>query len=156
MTASVAERLWGGKESSMVYLLSHEGCNVCSFHLEGAVVCPKVDRVCDAGATALVDHLSRLWARDVEFEVGIFLPVAEEKGKLEEESVVGVAQGGQGLGTGVSVQAALETFAGAHKLLPGFEAVWIGFLWKREAKVSIFPAHMSAYRSANNNIPPQN
>lgn len=92
-----------GKESSLLYLLSHEMGNVGSLHFEGAIVCPKVDGVGDAGATALVDHLCGLWARDVEFEVGILLPVSEEKGKLEQESVVGVAQGGQSLGTGVPV-----------------------------------------------------
>lgn len=111
-----------------MYLLSHKRGNVRCLHLKGAVVCPEVDRVGDAGATALVDHLSGLWARDVELEVGIFLPVAEEKGKLEEEAVVGIAQGSQGAGARVSVQTTLEGLAGADELLPGFEAVRVGLL----------------------------
>lgn len=57
----MAERLWG-KESSQLYLLSHEMSNVGGLHLEGAVVGPEVDRVGNAGATTLIDHLCGLWA----------------------------------------------------------------------------------------------
>lgn len=64
-------------------------------HLERAVVCPEVDRVGDAGAASLVDHLCRLWARNVELEIGIFLPVSKKERELEQESVVCVAQGGK-------------------------------------------------------------
>jgi hypothetical protein len=87
------------------------------FHLERTVVCPQVYRVGDAGATALIDlghqstrqhrgntqdlvarglypyHLGRLWTGYIELEVGIFLPVAEEEGKLEQESIVGISEG---------------------------------------------------------------
>lgn len=81
-----------GKESSHVNLLSHEMRDMSGLHLEGAVVGPEVDRVCDAGAASLVDHLRGLWARDVELEVGILLPVAEQERELDEESVVRIAQ----------------------------------------------------------------
>lgn len=97
-------------------------------HFEGAVISPKVDRVGDAGATSLVDHLCGLWARDVELKVGIFLPVSKEKRELEQEPVVCVAKGGKRLGAGVSVQATLEALAGANQFFPSLEAVGVGFL----------------------------
>ena len=95
---------------------------------KGAILCPEIDRVADAGATTLVDHLGRLWARDVEFEIGIFLPVAEEKGKLEEESVVGLAEGSECLGTGVAVEATFESLTCANELFPVLETIRVGFL----------------------------
>lgn len=115
----------------MFYLLSDEMRVMGGLHLERAVVCPEVDRVGDAGAASLVDYLCRLWAGDVELEVGILLPVTKEEGELEKESVVCVAQGGKGLGAGVSIQAALEAFASANQLLPCLEAVGVGFLYER-------------------------
>lgn len=133
----------------MLHLLSHKGRDVCGFHLEGTVVCPKVDGICDAGASALVDHFGRLWARDVELEVGIFLPVAEKQWELEKESVVGVAQSGQGLWTGITIQAALEALAGTHKLLPSFEAVWVGLLGKRESNGQHLSERVYAFRTMN-------
>lgn len=81
-----------GKESSHVNLLSHEMCDMSGLHLEGAIVGPEVDRVGNASAASLVDHLGRLWAGDVELEVGILLPVPEQEGELDEESVVCIAQ----------------------------------------------------------------
>ena len=51
-------------------------------HLEGAVLCPQIDRMADARDAPLVDHFGRLWASNVEFEVGILLPVSEQEGKL--------------------------------------------------------------------------
>lgn len=37
-------------------------------------------------------HISRFRASDVELHVGIFLPVSEEQGELEQESIVGIAE----------------------------------------------------------------
>lgn len=73
-------------------------------------------------------HFGGLGSRDVEFEVGIFLPVAEEKRKFEEKSVVGVAEGRQGLGTRVPVEPALKALTGANQLLPILKVVGIRFL----------------------------
>lgn len=39
------------------------------------------------------DHLSRLGAGNIEFHVGIFLPVPKEQREFNEESVVGIAEG---------------------------------------------------------------
>ena len=75
-------------------------------------------------------HFCGLGPRDVEFEVGILLPVAEQKGKLEEESVVGIAQGGESLRARIPVQAALLRLAGTDELLPQLEIVVIGGLDK--------------------------
>ncbi len=97
-------------------------------HLEGAVLGPQVDRVGDAGATSLVHHLGRFGSGDVEFEVGVLLPVAEEERELEQEAVVGVAQGGQGLRAGVAAQAAVEGLACPDQLFPALEVVRIGVL----------------------------
>lgn len=49
-------------------------------------------------------HLSRLGSGDVELHVGIFLPVAEEERKLEEETIVGIAERGQRLGARVAIE----------------------------------------------------
>lgn len=73
-------------------------------------------------------HLGRLGSCNVELEIGVLLPVAKEQGKFEKESVVGIAQSPQGLGAGVAVQAALQTLAGAYKLLPVLEVIGIGVL----------------------------
>ena len=115
----------------MIYLLSDEMRDMGSLHFEGAVIGPEVNRVGDTGASPLVHHLCRLRARDVELEIRIFLPVSEQEGELEQESVVCVAQGGKSLGTGVPVQAALEAFACANQFLPILEAVRVGFLLKQ-------------------------
>lgn len=117
------------------------------FHLEGAVLGPQVDRVGDASATSLVDliaasallgqvknrtihayHFGRLWARDVEFEVGILLPVAKQQREFEEESIVGVAECCQSLGARVPIQSTLKALAGPDQFLPVLEAVGIRFL----------------------------
>lgn len=115
----------------MFYLLSDEVCDMGSLHFEGAVIGPEVDRVGDAGASPLVYHLCGLRARDVELEIRIFLPVSEEERELEQEPVVCVAQGCKSLGTGVSVQAALEAFACTNQFFPSLEAVRVGFLLKQ-------------------------
>lgn len=69
-------------------------------HLEGAIIGPQVDRVGDTRASTLIYldepvsrcnsfadmqgsenhpyYFCRLWPRDVELEIGIFLPVTEE------------------------------------------------------------------------------
>lgn len=72
-------------------------------------------------------HLRRFGPRDVKLLVGVLLPVAKEKRELEEETIVGVAEGGDGLGARVSVKGAVH-LARADKLLPGLEAVGIGVL----------------------------
>lgn len=36
-------------------------------------------------------HFGRLRTRDVEFQIGVLLPVSEKKRELEEEPVVGIA-----------------------------------------------------------------
>lgn len=74
--------------------------------------------------------LGRLRASNVEFEVGVLLPVAEEKRKLEKKPVEGIAHKSQSLRAGVSVEATLLGLAGANELLPVLEAVGIGFLCK--------------------------
>lgn len=44
-------------------------------------------------------NFGRLWARDVELEAGVLLPIAEEKGELQQEAVVGIAECGKGMWT---------------------------------------------------------
>jgi len=68
-------------------------------------------------------HLSRLGTSDVEFQIGIFLPVSEQKRKLSEKPVVGIAQGRECLRTRVAIQSAFEAFASAYELLPRLEIV---------------------------------
>lgn len=60
------------------YLLSDQMRGVCCLHLERAIGGPEVDAIGDASAAALIYHLGRLWAGNVELEVGIFLPVTEK------------------------------------------------------------------------------
>src|SRR4051812_25649214 len=116
------------------------GC-VSSFHLEGAILCPQIDRIGDASASSLVHldmhvrtrpisekragfcpyHFGRLGTRDVEFEIGILLPVAEQQGELEKESIVCGAEGCQSLRARVSVETAFESFTGAYQLFPVLE-----------------------------------
>lgn len=119
-----------------------------SFHLKGAILCPQIDRIGDAGASSLVHldmpirtrpisekrgglcpyHFGRLGTRDVEFEISILLPVTEQQGELEEESIVCGAEGSQSLRARVSVETAFESFAGAYQFLPVLEVVGIGIL----------------------------
>lgn len=73
-------------------------------------------------------HLSRLGPGDVEFHISILLPVSKQERKLEEKSIVCVAESRQGLGTRVSVQTTLEGLAGLDEVLPVFEVVGVGFL----------------------------
>jgi hypothetical protein len=76
-------------------------------------------------------HFGGLGARNVELEVRILLPVAEEQRKLEEEAIVRVAEGRQGLGTRVAVESAFQALAGADQLLPVLEVVGVGILSAR-------------------------
>lgn len=46
--------------------------------LEGTIVCPQINRIRDAGHSALIDQLCGLSTSNGELEVGILLPVAEE------------------------------------------------------------------------------
>jgi hypothetical protein len=85
---------------------------------EGAIVCPQVDRGGDACNTAFVYHLCSLRAGNGEFKIGIFLPVSKQQRKLRQEPVVGVSDGGDGLGVGVAIDSAFESFSAANKLFP--------------------------------------
>lgn len=96
-------------------------------HLEGAVVRPQVDRIGDACASSFIDHLGRLGAGDIELHVGIFLPVSEEKRKLDEESIVGIAEGRKSLGARVAIQATLQCLTSLDEVLPVLEVIGIGF-----------------------------
>ena len=128
--ASMAEDVMGEGKQPCFHLLSDEMRDMGGLHLKGAVVGPEVDRVGNASTASLVDHLCRLGTRDVELQIGIFLPVSEEGGELEEITVVGVAQRRQGLGARVSVQATVESFASFDEVLPALEAVGIRLLSK--------------------------
>lgn len=120
-------------------------------HLKGAVICPQIDRVGDTCATTLIHlyqsvskqsrdcedigaqgdrpyYFCRLRSGNVELEVGILLPVAEKEGELEEEAVVGIAQGSESMWTRIAVQTTFESLACADQLLPVLEVVRIGFL----------------------------
>jgi hypothetical protein len=89
-------------------LLSNDVVVMGRVHLEGTVICPKINRGRDARYTALVDlstispvvtkqlqceayHLSRLCAANRELEIGILLPISKEQRELVEEAVVDVA-----------------------------------------------------------------
>lgn len=76
-------------------------------------------------------HLGRLGPRDVELEVGIFFPVAEQQWELEEEAIVGIAERCQGLRAGVAVKPPFLGLACSNELLPGLEIVGVGFLLTR-------------------------
>lgn len=65
--------------------------DVGGLHLEGAEIGPEIDGVGDTGTAALVDHLRRLRAGDVELEIRILLPVPEEQGELKKKAIIGVA-----------------------------------------------------------------
>lgn len=137
-----------GKENyTIYYLLSDQLWNVCRLHLERTVLGPQVDRICDARAAPLINHLGRFRACDCKLEVGIFLPVSEEEWEFEEESVVGVAEGGERLRAGVAREATVEGLAGPNKLLPVLEAVWVGVLQQSEKRKSSARAGMR--RDAN-------
>ena len=53
-------------------------------------------------------HLGSLGTCDGEFEVCIFLPVAEEEWEFDKEAVVDVADSSDGMRAGVSVDAAFK------------------------------------------------
>lgn len=114
------------------------------FHLEGAIIGPKVDRIGDAGTSSLIDlcivfgvsflclesmewcttyDLSRLWPGDSKLQVRVFLPVAEQERILIEESVIRLTEGCQSLWGRVAVEAAFETLADGDQLLPDVEVV---------------------------------
>lgn len=97
-------------------------------HLEGAVLSPQVDRMADARDTSLVDHLCSFRACDVEFEVGVLLPVSEEERELGKEAIVGVSEGREGLRARAAVQAAFKRLSSVDELLPVLETIGIGFL----------------------------
>jgi hypothetical protein len=94
-------------------------------HLEGAVVCPKIHRGCNAGYTALVDHLSCLCATNRELEIGIFLPISKEQWELVQKAVVDVAHQLDGRGTRVPGDAALEFGRAGDENFPLLELVLI-------------------------------
>jgi hypothetical protein len=73
-------------------------------------------------------HLCRFRAGDIELEVRILLPVTEKQRELQKESVVGIAEGSEGLRTRVAIKPPFLSFASTDELLPGFEAIAVGFL----------------------------
>jgi hypothetical protein len=87
------------------------------------------------GNRALLDsyHLCRFWTRNIELEVCILLPVPEQKGELQEESVVCVPKGCQCLRTGVPIQAPFQALTRTHQLFPVLEAVGVGVNVSTEA-----------------------
>lgn len=76
-------------------------------------------------ATRLAYHLCSFSASDREFKIGIFLPVSEKKREFGEEAIVRVANGGNGLGIGIAIDATLQSLCAAHEFLPGLKVVWI-------------------------------
>lgn len=73
-------------------------------------------------------HLSRLGARNIELHIGILFPVSKQERELEEESVVGIAEGSESLGARVAVQATLKGLAGFDEVFPVLEVIGVGFL----------------------------
>jgi len=116
-----------GKPSGQ-YLLSNEVWDVSSLHLEGAILCPEINRVGDASTASLIHHLCRLGPGDIELQVRILLPVSEQERELEEELVVSIAQHRNRLRAGVPVKTTFECLACSNQLLPVFKAIGIGFL----------------------------
>jgi hypothetical protein len=126
-----------------VYLLSNDGRVVTCFHFESAIICPEVDRVCDARHAAFVDltgiryckprgeerrgeenyHLSSFCSGNGELQVCIFLPVPEEERELGKESIVDFASRRDGLGTGISIETTLQAFSCAHEGFPCLEVI---------------------------------
>jgi len=127
--------------------------SVGCLHLEGAIRRPKIHAVLYTGASSFVDlnqvsylrdiqrtrgeqkeiisftyHLCRLGTGNVELKIGILLPVAEKQWKLEEKSVVSIAQGSEGLRTGVPIETTLLSLASTDKFLPRIKVVGVCFL----------------------------
>lgn len=71
------------RENVIPYLLPDEVWVVSGLHLERAVLGPQVDGMADTCDAPLVDHLCGFGACNVEFEVGVFLPISEQQRKLE-------------------------------------------------------------------------
>lgn len=99
----------------------------------------------DGAEVWITYEFGRLGPGDVELEVGVLFPVAEEEGELCEEAVVRVAHGCESLGAGVSVEPALLSFAGADELLPGLEVVGIGLLEGGAESVSKNVQHLERW-----------
>lgn len=72
--------------------------------------------------------MRRFRTGNVELHVGIFLPVSKQQGKLDEESVVGIAKRRKRLRAGVAVQTALERLAALDQVLPVFKVVRVRLL----------------------------
>ena len=131
--------LWEGNLVCL-YLLSDHIRVMAGLDFEGAIVCPEVNRICDACYTSFV-YLRRLasflcWLqsgityqlrslgpRDGKFKICIFLPVSKEQGKLGEKTIIYVSSSGDRLGTGVAVEASLKGFCRTNELFPVFEAI---------------------------------
>lgn len=68
-----------GRKLDFLYLLSDHIRVVAGFNFEGAVVCPEVNGIRDAGYSSLVNHFCRLCPRDGELEVCILLPISKQQ-----------------------------------------------------------------------------
>jgi hypothetical protein len=122
----------GEGKGILVDLLSDRARVMGCVHLEGAVVCPEVDRVGNAGASPLKDHLCGFRTSNVELGVGVLFPVSEQEWELREEAVVGVAESGQRLRAGIAVQVPLGILGRLDQVFPVLEVIRIGFLEAQE------------------------
>ena len=82
-----------------------------------------VSTSCAASWVLRTHHVSSLGACDRKLEVGILLPIAEEKREFREKAIVDISNSGDSLGAGIAVDATFKRFASAHELLPRFIAI---------------------------------
>lgn len=73
-------------------------------------------------------HFCSLGAGNGEFQVGILLPVAEEEREFGKEAVVGLAEGSDGMRTGIPVDTTLERLNRPNEFLPRLVVVRLLFL----------------------------
>ena len=70
-------------------------------------------------------HFCRFCPCYRELKVRIFLPVAEEQGKLCQKAIIDISCCGYGLWTGIAVYASLKRLGCANKFLPDLEVIQI-------------------------------
>ena len=142
--------LWEGNLVCLYLLSDHIGV-MAGLDFEGAIICPQVNGIGDACYTSLVYlrmsasplgwlrsgtayQLCSLGPRNGKFEICIFFPVPKQQRELGKETIIYVSSGGDGLGTGVSVETSLERFCSTHELFPVFEAIRFFELYVELAK----------------------
>lgn len=82
-------------------------------------------------------HLCRFSASYRELQIGIFLPVTEQKWELGEKAIIGVARSGDGLGVGVAVDAPFKGLCSANQFFPSFEVIGIVKLKVKSVRATI-------------------